>query len=110
LTTVDHSLSLSNSMASPVSRFATRLAYGASQLPRVAWYLGHSVVMRQLSEAVRRRAGESTAGAPVPDRRRLYADMATLFLQDLANVEAAIYPLPADHYGSLLMLLHRSRM
>src|SRR5712671_1716243 len=92
------------------SRFATRLAYGASQLPRVAWYLGHSVVMRQLSEAVRRRAGESTAGAPVPDRRRLYADMATLFLQDLANVEAAIYPLPADHYGSLLMLLHRSRM
>jgi hypothetical protein len=66
--------------------------------------------MRQLSEAVRRRAGESTAGAPVPDRRHLYADMATLFLQDLANVEAGIYPLPADHDGSLLMLLHRSRM
>jgi len=71
--------------------------------------------MRQLSEAVRRRAGESTRpraspGAPVPDRQRLYADMAGLFLQDLANVEAGIYPLPKDHDGSLPMLLHRSRL
>jgi ubiquinone/menaquinone biosynthesis C-methylase UbiE len=102
-------------MANPVSRFATRVAYGASQLPRVAWYVGHSVVMRRLSEAARRRAGESprpraSTDAPVPDRLRLYADMATLFLQDLANVEAGIYPLPTDHDGSLLMLLNRSRL
>jgi hypothetical protein len=102
-------------MANPVSRFATRVAYGASQLPRVAWYVGHSVVMRQLSEAARRRAGESTrprasTDAPVPDRKRLYADMATLFLQDLANVEAGIYPLPTDHDGSLPILLNRSRL
>src|SRR5215472_5636142 len=102
-------------MAGPVARLATRLAYGASQLPRVAWYLGHSMVMRRLSEMARRRPAESTrprafTGAPVPDRRRLYADMANLFLQDLANVEAGIYPLPADHDGSLLSLLHRSRM
>jgi ubiquinone/menaquinone biosynthesis C-methylase UbiE len=101
-------------MASPVARFATRLAYGASQLPRVAWYLGHGMVMRQLSEMARRPAESSQrrafTGAPVPDRRRLYADMAALFLQDLANVEAGIYPLPADHDGSLPTLLHRSRM
>jgi ubiquinone/menaquinone biosynthesis C-methylase UbiE len=102
-------------MASSVASFATRLAYGASQLPRVAWYLGHGVVMRQLSEKARQRPAESSrrraiTAAPVPDRRRLYADMASLFLQDLANVEAGIYPLPADHDGSLLTLLHRSRM
>jgi ubiquinone/menaquinone biosynthesis C-methylase UbiE len=36
--------------------------------------------------------------------------MAALFRQDLANVEAGIYPLPADHDGSLLTLLRRSRM
>jgi ubiquinone/menaquinone biosynthesis C-methylase UbiE len=36
--------------------------------------------------------------------------MATLFLQDLANVEAGIYPLPEDHDGSLPMLLNRSRL
>jgi ubiquinone/menaquinone biosynthesis C-methylase UbiE len=106
---------LSHSMASPVSRLATRLAYGGSQLPRVAWYLGHSMVVRQLSEIAGRRAVASTrtpvfTGAPVPDRQRLYADMAALFRQDLANVEAGIYPLPADHDGPLLTLLRRSRM
>jgi hypothetical protein len=36
--------------------------------------------------------------------------MAVLLWQDLANVEAGLYPLPADHDGSLLTLLHRSRL
>jgi hypothetical protein len=36
--------------------------------------------------------------------------MAILLQQDLANVEAGVYPLPADHDGSLLTLLHRSRL
>ena len=102
-------------MPDPVSQFATRIAYGARQLPRVAWYIGHAMVMRRLSEAARRQPGESTrprahTDAPVPDRRRLYADMATLFGRDLANVEAGIYPLPADHDGSLPMLIERSRL
>jgi ubiquinone/menaquinone biosynthesis C-methylase UbiE len=102
-------------MSSPVSQLATRIAYGARQLPRVAWYVGHSMVMRRLSEAVREREGPSTrprahTDGPVPDRRRLYADMAALFRQDLANVEAGIYPLPADHDGSLPFLLERSRL
>ena len=101
-------------MASPVASFATRIAYGARQLPRVAWYVGHSEVMRRLSEAARRR-GESArpkarTDAPVPDRSRLYSDMARLFAQDLANVEAGIYPLPADHDGPLPELLARSRL
>jgi ubiquinone/menaquinone biosynthesis C-methylase UbiE len=108
-------ISPSNSMASPLSRFATRVAYGGSQLPRIAWYLGHGMIMRQLSEMARRRPVASTrpaafTGPSVPDRQRLYADMAALFRQDLANVEAGIYPLPADHDGSLPTLLRRSRM
>src|SRR5262249_61144296 len=77
-------------MAAPVSLIATRLAYGASQLPRFAWYVGHNLVMRRMSEYARRN-GQSTrprarTNAPTPDRRRLYADMAELFRQDLANV------------------------
>src|SRR5262249_33693932 len=96
----------SNGMVSQVSRFATRLAYGANQLPRVAWYVGHGLIMRRLSAMARQQSVESTrprlsTHAPVPDRQRLYADMAALFLQDLANVEAGIYPLPSDHDGSL---------
>jgi ubiquinone/menaquinone biosynthesis C-methylase UbiE len=102
-------------MATPASQIATRLAYGASQLPRIAWYLGHGLVMRRLSAAVRQRASTrarppARTGAPMPDRNRLYADMATLFRQDLANVERGIYPLPADHDGSLPTLIERSRL
>jgi ubiquinone/menaquinone biosynthesis C-methylase UbiE len=100
-------------MGHPLSRLATRTAYGARQLSRVAWYVGHSVAIGWLSKEARRRDGESTrprpqTEAPVPDRKRLYADMASLFKLDLANVEAGIYPLPADHDGSLSTLLNRS--
>ena len=102
-------------MSDPISRFITRAAYGATQLPRVAWYVGHSLAVHRLSESARRRDGKKARPAahtnlPVPDRRRLYADMAVLLQQDLANVEAGYYPLPADHDGSLMTLLYRSRL
>jgi ubiquinone/menaquinone biosynthesis C-methylase UbiE len=101
-------------MADPLARFATRLAYGATQLPRVAWYIGHDTLMRRLSQAHRReRRGErkpALTHVPVPERRQIYADMAQLFRQDLANVQAGIYPLPADHDGSLPILIRRSRL
>ena len=101
-------------MAEPASPLATRVAYGASQLPRFAWYVGHNLLMRQLSN-LSRRTGRSTrprarTDGPVPGRGRLSADMAKLFQQDLANVEAGIYPLPDDHDGSLPALLYRSRL
>src|SRR5580658_6828100 len=102
-------------MSNPLARLAMRVAYGASQLPRVAWYVGHSLAVRRLSEAARRQDSRKVrprvrTNAAVPDRKRLYADMAILLQQDLANVEAGIYPLPADHDGSLLTLLNRSRI
>ena len=102
-------------MSSPLSRVTTRVAYGASQLPRIAWYVGHGLAVRRLSETAQRRDVKKAwpcahTNSPVPDRRRLYADMAILFQQDLANIEAGLYPLPADHDGSLLTLLDRSRL
>jgi len=88
-------------MSSPVSTAVTRFAYGMSQLPRVAWYLGHGLALRRLSEAARRgKACNRThddgphTDAPVPDRDYIYAEMIRLFMQDLANVEAGIYPVP----------------
>ena len=102
-------------MSTPLARLATAVAYGATQLPRVAWYVGHGFAMRYISDEVRRREGENArprarTDAPVPDRSRLYADMARLFQQDLANIETGIYPLPADRDGSLATLLKRSRL
>ena len=102
-------------MAAPEPSIITRVAYGVSQLPRVVWYLGHGMALRRLAEAAPRNNGPKPrprvrTSAPVPDRSRLYADMAKLFLQDLANVESGIYPLPFDHDGSLLTLINRSRL
>jgi len=102
-------------MSIPVSHIVTRVAYGVSQLPRLAWYVGHGLALRQLSEVTRRQEyprprRRAYTNKPVPDRVRIYEDMAKLFLQDLANVEAGIYPLPADHDGSLLTVLRRSRL
>jgi ubiquinone/menaquinone biosynthesis C-methylase UbiE len=102
-------------MAATEPSIITRMAYGVSQLPRVVWYLGHGLALRRLAEAARRDNGAKArrrvrTSAPVPDRARLYADMARLFLQDLANIEAGIYPLPFDHDGTLRTLLNRSRL
>ena len=102
-------------MPSELAQAVRRAAYGARQLPRVVWYIGHSLVLRELAATVRRSEKPKVRHqprnqAPGPDRKRIYADMAKLFLRDLANVEAGIYPLPADHDGSLLALIRRSRM
>jgi ubiquinone/menaquinone biosynthesis C-methylase UbiE len=99
-------------MVGPVSVAATRIAYGATQLPRLAWYVGQGMIMRELA---RRQAPERARKPPPPAAsglgdRALYANIARLLRQDLANVEAGIYPLPADHDGSLHTLLVRSRL
>jgi ubiquinone/menaquinone biosynthesis C-methylase UbiE len=100
-------------MSHPLSRLATRVAYASRQLPRMAWYAGHFYLMRRLADQVRQHEGERARSKSRSDRRldqRLEADRAALLEQDLANVEAGIYPLPADHDGSLLTLLDRSRL
>ena len=102
-------------MSSQLGQALTRVVYGARQLPRIAWYVGHSLVLRELIDAVGKREDPKVGGhvhtnAPAPGRKHIYADMAKLFLQDLANVEAGFYPIPADHDGSFLGLIHRSRM
>jgi ubiquinone/menaquinone biosynthesis C-methylase UbiE len=100
-------------MSHPLSRLATRVAYASTQLPRMAWYAGHLYVMRRLAEQVRWQEGGSARLTPRSDphlEQRLNDDMAALLAQDLANVEAGIYPLPADHDGSLFTMLNRSRL
>jgi ubiquinone/menaquinone biosynthesis C-methylase UbiE len=101
---------------SPLARLATRVAYGATQLPRLAWYAGHGYALQRLAAQARRREG--VAETPQPEKpkasplssQRLYGDMVELLARDLANVEAELYPLPADHDGSLPTLIARSRL
>ena len=96
-------------MSDLLSRWATRVGYASTQLPRMAWYAGHLYVMRRLAE----RENDGPRRKPQSDPRltqRLNDDMAALIEQDLANVEAGIYPIPADHDGSLFTMLDRSRL
>jgi ubiquinone/menaquinone biosynthesis C-methylase UbiE len=100
-------------MAHPLSQLATRVAYASRQLPRMAWYSGHLYVMRRLADQIRQQEDKSARPKPRSNPRleqSLEADRTALFEQDLANVEAGIYPLPADHDGSLLTLIERSRL
>jgi hypothetical protein len=81
----------------PLARLATRIAYGATQLPRLAWYAGHGYALQRLAAEARRREGESDAPprqdarrmgdnrAPVLRDSRLYGDMADLLARDLSR-------------------------
>ncbi len=83
------------------------------QLPRIAWYVGHGIAMARMAQRARETASarpRPRTDRPVPDRKRLFEDIAALVKQDLANVEAGVYPLPADHDGSWPTLLRRSRL
>src|SRR5215218_2385431 len=98
-------------MSQSLSRLATRVSYASTQLPRMGWYAGHFYLLRRLAAQVRKQEGEQPTAQPDPRiTRRLNADIAALLEQDLANVEAGIYPLPADHDGSVLTMLDRSRL
>lgn len=95
------------------SNLPVRAAYLRRQLPRLVWYVGQHAAMNWLARRAQLEPHESRrprpkTTAPIPDRERLYEDMATLFRQDLANVEAGIYPLPADRDGSPATILYRS--
>src|SRR3954465_14744344 len=95
----------------PLARLGTRAIYASGQLPRFAWYAGHFYALSQLAKRERKQVDRSPRPKLRKDsniEQRLNDDMATLFELDLANVEAGIYPIPADHDGSVLTMLERS--
>jgi bifunctional non-homologous end joining protein LigD len=80
-------------MSLPVSTVVTRFAYGLSQLPRVAWYLGHGLVLRRLAEVARRRQGSKAVheqevvivGYTEPRSSRKYFGSLVLAVRDKAK-------------------------
>ena len=82
-----------SSPASPHASPTARQPAAARRMVRRARH-DHAATFRAGASTRRRKLASPRAhtDAPVPDRRRLYADMAALFQQDLANVEAGIYP------------------
>src|SRR5204862_329466 len=69
-------------------------------------------IMRRLAEVARQHEGEHVRAKPRSDPRieQRLNRYGGLLEQDLANIQAEIYPLPADHDGSPLTMLDRSRL
>ena len=100
---------------SAIENWATRLSFALRQGSRVAWYAGHSAVMRRMVAQLEaklpaaERARIEPPSVPVPNTRRLLADVGKLLARDLANVEAGIYPPPDDAEGGPAEMLAASR-
>jgi ubiquinone/menaquinone biosynthesis C-methylase UbiE len=84
-----------------------KLAYDAAQAARIGWFFGQKLLAARMSRPV--PLPEALRGRPMPDRRRILADLRGLIEQDWRNIEAGYYAAPADGLGSPVAALRRAR-
>ncbi len=84
-----------------------KLAYDAAQAARIGWFFGQKVLAARMSRPV--PLPEPLRGRPMPDRRRILADLRGLIEQDWRNIEAGCYAAPADGLGGPVAALRRAR-
>jgi ubiquinone/menaquinone biosynthesis C-methylase UbiE len=75
-----------------------KLAFDAVQAVRVSWFFGQKLLAARVSRPV--PLPEPLRGRPMPDRRRILADLWALFEQDWRNIEAGYYAQPTGGLGS----------
>ena len=83
-----------------------RLAFETAQAARIGWFFGQKLLAARLARPV--PAPPELRGRPMPDRRRLVADLWRLIDRDWRNIEARIYAAPEDWQGSPLRGLRRA--
>jgi len=83
-----------------------RLAFNAAQAARISWFFGQKMFAARVSRPV--PVPEELRGRPVPDRRRILADLHSLIEQDWRNIEAGHYALPIDELGSPFEAIRRA--
>ncbi len=83
-----------------------KLVFEAGQAARVGWFFGQKVLAQRLTRPI--PLPERLRGRPVPDRRRLLADLRLLFEQDWRNIAAGHYLAPDDWTGNPLDGLRRA--
>lgn len=93
-------------------RLMRQTRYTFHQGSRLALYTLHGQVMRRMTRRVAKDlppVAPPVPSGPVPDQRRMLADIVKLFTYDLANVEAGHYPLPNDGRMSARELMRTSQ-
>lgn len=99
---------------SELERWTGRLEFAARQGARVAWYTGHGAAMRRMLKRINaenpdQRPKIVPPSRPVPNTRRLLAEVGALLARDLDNAEAGHYPIPVDDDGGIPSLIAQSR-
>jgi len=74
-----------------------KLAFNATQVARVSWFFGQKLLAARVSRPI--PLPDPLRGRPMPDKRRILADLRILIDQDWRNVEAGYYTRPADGLG-----------
>ncbi|MGH7047440.1 MAG: methyltransferase domain-containing protein [Stellaceae bacterium] len=83
-----------------------RLAYDAAQTARIGWFFGQKLLAARMSRPV--PLPETLRGRPMPDRRRILADLRALIEQDWRNIAAGYYASPGGDVGPPLAALRRA--
>lgn len=101
-------------MLSPMEKFALRTRFAVAQAARVGWYAAGSYAATRRAAEIEKRLPPAkkpviTAPGGVPGRPVLLEGVRDLLAEDLANVEAGLYAMPADEPGGLPAMLERRR-
>ncbi len=83
-----------------------KLAFSTAQAARVSWFFGQKLLAARLGRAV--PVPDELRRRPMPDRRRILADLRALIEQDWRNIEAGYYSQPADRLGNPLDEIRRA--
>ena len=83
-----------------------KLAFDAAQTARIGWFFGQKLLAARLSRPV--PLPEGLRDRPMPDRRRILADLQALFEQDWRNIEAGDYAVPSGGLGRPVAELRRA--
>lgn len=83
-----------------------RLIFEAGQAARIGWFFGQKILAQRVARPL--PIPERLRGRPVPDRRRLLADLRKLLAQDWRNIEAGHYLPPEDWRGNPVEGLRRA--
>ena len=83
-----------------------KLSFNTRQAARVGWFFGQKLMAARLGRPVPLPA--ALRGRPMPDRRRLLADLRSLIERDWRNIEAGYYAPPADGLGKPLDEVRRA--
>jgi ubiquinone/menaquinone biosynthesis C-methylase UbiE len=83
-----------------------KFSFDAAQRARIAWYFGQKLLAARRSRP--QPVPASLRGRPMPDRRRILADLLALLEQDWHNIAAGAYAPPTAGFAHPLAALARA--